>query len=152
MKAENVNPFIISICKVMKDMCMLDLKIGKPENKRCSYAADDSIIKLGLVGAFEGYVILRLDHGTALQVVSKMMMMPVNVIDEIGKSAISELGNMIAGNAATIFSGSGTVLDITIPSYSEGASFVPEDDEILSVPFDTGAGKLSLDITIEEKS
>ncbi len=28
LKAEHVNPFIISVCKVMKDMCMLDLKIG----------------------------------------------------------------------------------------------------------------------------
>ena len=30
MKAEHINPFIISVSKIMKDICMLDLKIGKP--------------------------------------------------------------------------------------------------------------------------
>lgn len=30
MKAEHINPFIISVCKIMKDICMLDLKMGKP--------------------------------------------------------------------------------------------------------------------------
>lgn len=34
VKAEHVNPFIISVCKIMKDMCMLDLKIGKPGIKK----------------------------------------------------------------------------------------------------------------------
>ena len=48
VKAEHVNPFIISVCKIMKDMCMLDLKIGKPGIKKGGYLADSSLIKLGL--------------------------------------------------------------------------------------------------------
>ena len=103
VKAEHVNPFILSVCKVVKDVCMMDLKIGKPGVKKEEYPDDASIIELGIVGGLSGKVILNMEHPAALEIISKMMMQPVNTIDEIGQSAISELGNMIAGNAATVF-------------------------------------------------
>ena len=102
MKAEHINPFIISVCKIMKDMCMLDLQIGKPTMSNGVYLENTSIIKLGIIGKLQGEVVLNIEHQTALEIVSKMMMMPVQAIDDLGKSAISELGNMIAGNAATV--------------------------------------------------
>lgn len=91
MKAEHINPFIISVCKIMKDICMLDLKMGKPFVKDDKYEGDSSLIKLGIIGALKGEVVLSLHYETALAVISKMMMMPVNEIDAIGQSAISEL-------------------------------------------------------------
>ena len=47
MKAEHVNPFIISVCKVMKDMCMLDLKIGTPSLRQQSFPEENSLIVSG---------------------------------------------------------------------------------------------------------
>ena len=123
MKAEHVNPFIISVCKVMKDMCMLDLKIGKPSLRQQSFPEENSLIRLGLVGQLSGEVLLNFEPQTALGVVSKMMMMPVNAIDAIGQSAISELGNMVAGNAATVFANNNIMIDITPPDYFIGASY-----------------------------
>jgi len=120
VKAEHVNPFIISVCKIMKDMCMLDLKIGKPSLKKGGYLPDSSLIKLGLFGNLSGEVVLNINHDTALGIVSKMVMMPVETIDELGQSAIAELGNMIAGNAATVFANSSIIIDITPPSYCIG--------------------------------
>ena len=119
VKAEHVNPFILSVCKVVKDVCMMDLTIGKPDVKKEEYPEDASIIELGLVGALQGKVILNMEHPTALEIISKMMMQPVDTIDEIGQSAISELGNMIAGNAATVFASNNILIDITPPDYYE---------------------------------
>ena len=150
MKGEHVNPFIISVCKVVKDMCMLNLEIGQPSLKKDIYSADSSIIELGLVGNLTGEVILNLDHDTALGIVSKMMMMPVAQIDEIGQSAISELGNMIAGNAATVFASSNVIIDITTPSYCMGADHQQENREYFSIPFSSEIGSLTVDIFIEE--
>lgn len=150
MKAEHVNPFIISVCKIMKDMCMLDLKIGKPAVKKGGYQGDTSIIKLGLIGALKGEVVLNIAHPTALQIVSKMIMMPVDTIDAMGQSAISELGNMIAGNAATIFANSNIIIDITPPSYFVGAEFKPDVPEFFSIPFSCEAGELSVDVFVKE--
>ena len=124
MKAEHVNPFIISVCKVMKDMCMLDLKIGTPSLRQQSFPEENSLIRLGLVGQLSGEVLLNFEPQTALGVVSKMMMMPVNAIDAIGQSAISELGNMVAGNAAT---------------------------EMFTIPFSTEIGDMTIDVRIEQE-
>lgn len=150
MKAEHINPFIISICKVMKDMCMLDLKIGKPTMVNGSYPGNTSIIKLGLIGNLTGEVVLNINHDTALQIVSKMMMGPVETIDAIGQSAICELGNMIAGNAATVFANSNIIIDITTPSYFEGAEYQTDVEELFSIPFTSEAGNLSVDVYIKE--
>lgn len=150
MKAEHVNPFIISVCKIMKDMCMLDLKIGKPAMVKGAYSGDTSIIKLGIIGNLTGQVVLNISHQTALQIVSKMIMMPVDTIDEMGQSAISELGNMIAGNAATVFANSNILIDITPPSYFLGSEFKPDVPGFFSIPFTCEAGELSVDVFINE--
>lgn len=150
MKAEHVNPFIISVSKIMKDICMLDLKMGKPFVKDDKYEGDSSLIKLGIIGALKGEVVLSLHYETALAVISKMMMMPVSEIDAIGQSAISELGNMIAGNAATVFANDGIIIDITTPDYCTGEEHGESGKQMFCVPFASDIGELSINIFIEE--
>lgn len=150
MKAEHINPFIIAVSKVMKDMCMIDLKIGKPSLRQQPYAADASIIKLGVVGNLQGVVLLCLDHSTALGVVSKMMMTPVDTIDAIGESAISELGNMVAGNAATVFANSSVLIDITPPTYYMGSNYQGDGNQMFSIPFSSDVGNLTVEVFIQE--
>jgi chemotaxis protein CheX len=50
------------------------------------------------------------------------MGMPVAELDEMAKSAISELTNMILGNTATIFYNNGVAVDITPPSLLMGSN------------------------------
>ena len=150
MKAEHINPFIISVSKIMKDICMLDLKIGKPFIKDDKYEEDSSLIKLGIIGALKGEVVLNLHYETALAVISKMMMMPVAEIDAIGQSAISELGNMIAGNAATVFANNSIIIDITTPDYCTGIEYQTSSKKMFCVPFASDIGELSINIFIEE--
>ena len=151
MKAEHVNPFIISVCKVMKDMCMLDLKIGTPSLRQQSFPEENSLIRLGLVGQLSGEVLLNFEPQTALGVVSKMMMMPVNAIDAIGQSAISELGNMVAGNAATVFANNNIMIDITPPDYCVGSSYDGAATEMFTIPFSTEIGDMTIDVRIEQE-
>lgn len=129
---------------------MMDLKIGKPGVKKEEYPDDASIIELGIVGGLSGKVILNMEHPAALEIISKMMMQPVNTIDEIGQSAISELGNMIAGNAATVFASNNILIDITPPGYYDGSSYRGQGNQMLSIPFRSDAGSISVDIFIAE--
>lgn len=129
---------------------MLDLKIGKPSMTNGVYASDTSIIKLGLFGSLSGEVVLNFEKPMALEVVSKMMMSPVDTIDALGQSAISELGNMIAGNAATVFANNDILIDITPPSYYIGSEYKTDVSEMFSIPFSCAAGDLSIDIYISE--
>ena len=150
MKADHVNPFIISVCKIIQDMCMLDLKIGKPNMTQGNYLGTSSIIKLGLVGQLQGEVLLNIEQPVALEIVSKMMMSPVTEIDALGQSAISELGNMVAGNAATVFANSDILIDITPPTYYTGGDFKPDVPQVFSIPFSCDAGNMSVDVYIKE--
>ncbi len=127
----------------------MDLEVGTPAMRQDGFSPDASIIRLGVVGNLQGEVLLCLDHTTALGVVSKMMMAPVQVIDAIGESAISELGNMIAGNAATVFANNDILIDITPPAYYAGSSYQTDGDQLVSIPFSSEVGNLSVDVCIQ---
>ena len=53
-----------------------------------------------------------------------MMGMPVENLDDMAISAISELGNMIMGTAATMLSENGVIIDITPPVVELGTVFM----------------------------
>ena len=56
-----------------------------------------------MTGQMEGDIVFGLHETVALKLVSAMMGgYPIAEMDEMGQSAISELGNMISGNASTI--------------------------------------------------
>lgn len=80
-------------------------------------------IQIGMTGQMTGDVVFGLHEAVALKLVSAMMGgFVLTEMDEIGKSAISELGNMISGNASTILYNKGVRVDITPPRLLESAA------------------------------
>lgn len=120
MNAEHINPFLVAATKVLKDMCFIDVAIGKPYVKTTDFTNDTLVIMIGVTGEMRGQVMIALSNPIALDIASKMMMMPIAVMDDLSTSAISELGNMILGNTATIFSTKGIGIDITPPTLCNG--------------------------------
>lgn len=120
MSAEHINPFLVSATKILKDMCFIDSKIGKPFLTDCNFDEDAVIIVIGVTGEMRGQVLLEMKNTVACDIASKMCMMPVAQMDDLSKSAIGELGNMVMGNAATIFSTRGIGIDITPPVLAMG--------------------------------
>mgnify|MGYP001196964668 CR=1 FL=1 len=89
----------------MRDACQMEMSIGKPYVKTTEFGEDSVIIMIGITGEMRGQVMIAMKITKACEIASKMMMgMPVPELDEMAMSAISELGNMIMGNAATILS------------------------------------------------
>ena len=86
----------------------------------------------------------------ALEIVSKMVMAPVTEIDAMGQSAISELGNMVAGNAATVFANNEVLIDITPPAYFLGTDYKADVPQMFSIPFSSDVGNMSVDVYIKE--
>lgn len=120
MNAEHINPFLVSATRILKDMCFIDSKIGKPFLTNCQFGDDSVIIVIGVTGEMRGQVLIEMKLNVACDIASKMCMMPVAQMDDLSKSAIGELGNMIMGNAATIFSTKGIGIDITPPVLAMG--------------------------------
>ena len=120
INANQVNPFLIAATKVLKDACQIDAKIGKPSLQGTQGKSDTFAINICVTGEMQGQAMIAFDNQIACDIASRMCMMPVTQIDELSQSAICELGNMIMGNAATVFSTQGTIIDITPPTLVKG--------------------------------
>lgn len=120
INVDHINPFLLASSKILREMCFVEPKIGKPYIKEPIFLDNTLIIIIGFTGKMKGQVMIAFEHEIACDIASKMIMMPVTEMDDFAKSAISELGNMILGNAATIFSTQGIAIDITPPTIGSG--------------------------------
>ena len=121
MNVKYINPFIEASQTVLKQTANIDAKLGSVTLKESPYTSDSVVIIVGLTGKIRGQAVFSMSKKVALSVASAMMGgMTVTELDEISKSAISELTNMILGNAATILYSKGIGIEITPPSLVMG--------------------------------
>lgn len=145
MKADHINPFLKACTNVMEKVCNIHLNRESIYLKKGTYPVGDVAITVGVTGGFKGEVIFSLKEDSALKIASRMMDgVKMAKLDDLSKSAISELGNIIMGNAISEISDSGLPLDITPPKIITGknlSSFTP-DTKTVCVPMtmDIGGG------------
>lgn len=154
VSVELINPFISASQSVLRDMSQISTKMGKPYLKNPEYEGEVVSIIIGITGELRGQVIFSLKEEKACQIASSMMMgMPVNELNDMAKSAVSEMSNMILGNAATIFSTKGITVDITPPNLVMGSnmSFTVSDSKTICVPLDLEDGETLLELNIAIK-
>ena len=120
INVDHINPFLIASSKIFKEMCFIEPKVGKPFIREPIFLDNTLLIIIGFTGKMKGQVMISFEKDVALDIASKMIMMPITEMNEFAMSAISELGNMILGNTATIFSTQGIEIDITPPTIGTG--------------------------------
>lgn len=154
INVEVINPFLMAATSVMKDMCQIEGKVGKPYVKKTEFDGNSVVIMIGITGEMRGQVIIAFTLEVACDIASRMMMgMPVTEMDELAMSAISELGNMILGNAATILSTRGIGIDITPPSLCRGTmSITTTYAKNICIPLHYAEDKyVELDIALKQE-
>ena len=113
-------------------------------------------IIVGVTGKIKGQVTFSISREIACKIASCMMMgMPVKELDEMSKSALAELGNMIMGNTATIFYGKGLQIDITPPSILTGDNmqFSTNGTQTVTVPIILSiGGSINIDVSFMEEN
>lgn len=153
MKAEIVNSYIAAALKVVNSFATAPFAVGRPFVRQSTYSTNEIIIILGITGEIRGQASLSLSKDLAKTLASSMMMgMPVNEIDDMAKSALSELGNMIMGNSATLLFNNGIKTDITPPSLITGQAIEisTADMETICVPLVSPGGSIEFDIGIKQ--
>ena len=152
INVEYINPFLMAATNINKDICQIDMQVGKPYVKQTAFADDSVIIMIGITGEMRGSVIIALTYNKALEIASKMMMgMPVTELDEMATSAISELGNMIMGNAATILSTKGVGIDITPPTLCRGNLTITQSyTKNICIPLSGDDITIELDVAVKD--
>lgn len=153
MNIEYINPFIEASQVVLKQIASIDVKLGKVYLKIAPYKSEDILIVIGLTGKIRGQAVFSMSRQFGLKLASIMMMgMEVTELDDMSRSAISEMANMIMGNAATIFFNRGINIDITPPSLFMGENMMitPNKMQTISIPLLLDDDNMiSLDISME---
>lgn len=151
MKAEIINPFLESARVVIEQVIQVSPSTGILGIKTIEFAKGDIWIQVGMTGQLSGNIVFGLKETVALKIVSVMMGgFILTEMDEMGQSAISELGNMISGNASTILSNQGVTVDITPPRI-----VTPDNNSLiltkkaLSIPLKMdGIGEMDIQVMI----
>lgn len=157
MKVQNLNPFVDAAAYVL-EQCIPNAGLKRGELK---FSTDPHISAgistyIGLTGELRGRVIYDMNKQTAVEITSVMNEEEQVGMNNLVRSTICELANMMTGNAATRLNHSGVRVDITPPTFIIGS-----DTQVYSyktmghliVPIETRCGSLviSLSITEEEK-
>lgn len=121
MNVKYMDPFIASFSSVMPQLGFENIRTGEIIDKEKEVVGTGVIVILGIVGELRGNVVYNIDIETAKQIASTMMMgMPIEEFDDMAKSALSELTNMLTATAATAFSDMGVTVDISTPTMLQG--------------------------------
>ncbi|OPX43872.1 CheY-P phosphatase CheX [Ruminiclostridium hungatei] len=154
MNIEYINPFIEASQTVLKQVANVDARLGKVFLKSSPYMGESILIIVGITGKIRGQAIFTMTKSVAFKIASAMMFgMPVDELNEISKSALSELTNMILGNTATILYNKGIGIEITPPSLllGENLQITPSKMKTICIPlYLNDAEILEIDISVED--
>jgi chemotaxis protein CheX len=115
-----INPFLKSASYVFEQF-QLPCQVGKPSITSSPFSGLEVLTVVGITGDIRGQMYFGGAISSFLQIVSSMMGgAPVTALGALEQSAISELANMICGNAMSFFSQEGITLDITPPTLIVG--------------------------------
>lgn len=124
MDVKYINPFVDSFLHVMPQLGFQEVKKQGIGVKGKSIRSLGVMMNLGIVGDIKGNIVYSLDSDSAKKIASTMMMgMPVNELDEMAQSALSELSNMLTANASTNLSQIGVNINISTPTLLYGSDF-----------------------------
>ncbi len=153
MKVEYVNPFIEAASSVLEEISGLKSERGRLSLKDPNQPFRDVCAILGLVGKIHGQVIYGFDEATAKNIVSRMMMgAEVLEFDEMARSALGELGNIITGKASVMLESAGYPIDISPPTLVMATNVRISSLKIpmIVVPLETEVGTLEIYVGLAE--
>lgn len=151
MRVEFINPFIMAGTEVLKQLVGGDAERGQLAVRSSVFTTQQVSIVVGVNGAIKGEVIFGMSQVTATKIASAMMMSTLVAFDEMAVSAISELGNIISGNATTLLNDAGFECDLTPPTVIRGVNVeIGTQTPALMVPIYTICGKIDINVSLTE--
>jgi chemotaxis protein CheX len=155
MKADHINPFIEATRKLME--VMVGIKHFRKQevtlDQQLKAAFDVSAI-IGITGGFTGSIVLSFSKSVAAAMLSSLLGEPVEEFDDDVCDAVSEMVNIITGNAHAILAESGYGnFERSLPNVVIGKGHVvnrPQDAPCINVFFDTELGGFAMQVSLKE--
>ncbi|MBO4438845.1 MAG: chemotaxis protein CheX [Spirochaetaceae bacterium] len=153
MRVEYINPFVEAANNILSEVLAGEVNRGDLYLKSTSMPVMGVATLVGLAGDVEGRVLFDMSMDTALKIASKMNGEELTEFDELVKATITEVANMITGQAVTKLHDLGFKFDLTPPSLFTGEKMEVSDHEVeaLIVPMLTEQGKIEVNVAIRER-
>ncbi|WP_434283658.1 chemotaxis protein CheX [Clostridium botulinum] len=135
MDAKYINPFIDSFYNVLPQLGFSNVTREDVAIKN-NVESLGILINLGIVGDIRGNIVYNIQGQNGKKIASKMMMgLPVEELNEMAQSALSELSNMLTANASINFSNIGVNVNISTPTlmYGQDIKIKLNTDKILNI-------------------
>jgi len=146
-----LNPFVLAAAEVLQSELGVRATRGALRLHKEIYVTDDITVLISLLGDAWGVVMMGLSFDTAKAMVSKILGEDVPDFNKLAQSGISELGNVIAGLAATKLGAAGYTTDISVPTLivGKGSRISTFDIPRIIVPMETDYGTLTLTLAVK---
>ncbi|MGG3843788.1 chemotaxis protein CheX [Anoxybacillus kestanbolensis] len=147
---EKITTILNGTIESIRSVIPLTMAIDKPSLFTQPFTQMSISVLIGITGDLRGRLMIE-GHETMFGNIGETMFgMPLE--GEMLKSFTGELGNMIAGNLATIVSQKGITIDITPPTVLVGQTKIYGFDKAFRVPIHfENKGELQLILTIDNE-
>lgn len=145
-----MNPFLESAQEVLKAEANLVIEKGTLTLDKSSLTTDELTILVSMVGEVQGVVFYGMSVQTGLNLVSSMLGQPCSEFDDLARSGVAELGNVITGRASIKLSENGITSNISPPTVIEGkgVKISTLDFARVIVPMQTEAGLIVVHLAL----
>ncbi len=153
MKAEHANPFISAAVQTFKKELNIELKRSDLNVKDAPVPSKDVTIIIGVTGPVKGQVVYSMDQNVAEAIAKSMLpgTLPAQQ-KKLVNSAVSEMANIITGQASIILAGDNHVIDITPPAvFCGGVTMDFLSIQTICMTFISSIGSVEINIALTEE-
>lgn len=150
MDVKHINPVIESFINIMPQLGLTEVTKENVSLKGNYIESPGVVIIIGLIGDVKGNIIYGITIEDAKKIASTMMMgMPVDELNEMAQSALSELVNMLTANVATNFSKENITVDISTPTLIKGTFTAnASTDKVICVTMNINGLKIDANVSL----
>ena len=152
MRVEYVNPFVESAIEVLKKTVTQQITRGELSLRNSITSMLGLALIVGITGQVTGRVVIDMPQDLGLQIASIMNEEKLENFDDLTNATLTELANMIVGNAVTNLHRLGYKFDLTPPALFMGDNLRLSDNKIeaLIVPLELLNSKLEINVALKE--
>ena len=150
MRMELIQPFINAADAVLSQTLQCPTRMGDVAMEEEAYRRKGMAATVVIQGDIEGRVIFDIEAPTATKVASALAGSELQENDELVRETVSELANLVIGNAVTTLNDQGFRFKINPPQVHNADQGMKstEDTEALVMAFDTPAGCVYMNIAM----
>lgn len=147
LKADLINPFLGAGMEVLAQV-LGDIERGSPRIVQGPVKLKDFAVEFRVDGCIQGIFAYTMPNEIAFRIASSMIGVPVKEMDDLARSALSELGNWVSGRAVSQFD---RPLVLSVPRIFEGGATVTSPQNVLlAVPVYSLYGSIDLYLWLQE--